>query len=139
MTEIALMVALGATARVLCAVALGRFIGSMLFELKPADPVRVVLSLPVPCDQPDIFRHAEPLASTRWLHYGMSSCFGYAVSMPEPNAEPVEPAPEPEYSEDGVDLSLIRWTLSLTPAERLEFLDERIRDILTIRALNARE
>ncbi|MGH9624332.1 MAG: hypothetical protein ACRD4G_08345 [Bryobacteraceae bacterium] len=59
--------------------------------------------------------------------------------MPEPNAEPVEPAPEPEYSEDGVDLSLIRWTLSLTPAERLEFLDERIRDILTIRALNARE
>ncbi|MGH9610626.1 MAG: hypothetical protein ACRD34_13250, partial [Bryobacteraceae bacterium] len=38
MTEIALMVALGATARVLCAVALGRFIGSMLFELKPADP-----------------------------------------------------------------------------------------------------
>lgn len=59
--------------------------------------------------------------------------------MPDLNTEPVEPAPDPEYSEDGVDLSLIRWTLSLTPAERLEFLDQRIRDILTIRALNARE
>jgi predicted permease len=38
MTEIALMVAVGATAGVLCAMALGRFIASMLFELKPADP-----------------------------------------------------------------------------------------------------
>ncbi|MGA3027596.1 MAG: hypothetical protein ABSF98_22780 [Bryobacteraceae bacterium] len=51
---------------------------------------------------------------------------------------PDEPAPEPEYSEDGVDLSLIRWMLSLTPAERLEFLEERIDDILTIRELNAK-
>ncbi len=47
-----------------------------------------------------------------------------------------EPAPLPDYSEDGVNLSLIRWFLSLTPAERLEFLDDRINDILTIRALN---
>ena len=47
------------------------------------------------------------------------------------------PAPLPDYSEDGVDLSLIRWMLSLTPAERLKFLEERIADILGIRALNA--
>ncbi len=26
-----------------------------------------------------------------------------------------------DYSEDGVDLTLIRWFLSLTPAERLEY------------------
>jgi hypothetical protein len=52
---------------------------------------------------------------------------------------PGEPAPAPEYSEDGVDLSLIRWMLSLTPAERLEFLEQRINDILAIRELNARE
>ncbi len=32
-------------------------------------------------------------------------------------------APElPTHSEDGVDLTLIRWMLSLTPAERLEVL-----------------
>jgi hypothetical protein len=46
--------------------------------------------------------------------------------------------PLPEYSEDGVDLSLIRWTLSLTPLERLEFLEDRIDDILEIRELNAK-
>ena len=42
------------------------------------------------------------------------------------------------YGEDGVDLTLIRWMLSLTPAERLEFLEDRINDILTIRQWNAR-
>jgi hypothetical protein len=43
----------------------------------------------------------------------------------------------PDYSPDGVDLSLIRWFLSLTPAERLMFLEDRITDVLKIRALNA--
>ena len=47
-------------------------------------------------------------------------------------------APLPDYSEDGVDLTLIRWTLSLTPLERLQFLEERTNDILAIRELNAR-
>lgn len=59
--------------------------------------------------------------------------------MPDADSKVPDPPPVPDYSEDGVDLSLIRWTLSLTPAERLEFLDQRIRDIMTIRALNARE
>jgi hypothetical protein len=59
--------------------------------------------------------------------------------VPDSEATPDEPAPEPEYSEDGVDLSLIRWMLSLTPAERLQFLEQRIRDILAIRELNARK
>ena len=60
-------------------------------------------------------------------------------NMPDNDANLAEPAPLPDYSEDGVDLSLIRWTLSLTPAERLEFLNDRITDILAIRALNAAE
>jgi hypothetical protein len=47
------------------------------------------------------------------------------------------PAPMPDYSDDGVDLSLFRWMLSLTPAERLEFLDDHIRAIESIRELNA--
>ncbi len=42
-----------------------------------------------------------------------------------------------EYSEDGVDLSLIRWMLSLTPAERLQFLQRQVNAILAIRKLNA--
>jgi hypothetical protein len=64
---------------------------------------------------------------------------GYAELMPGTDETLPEPAPVPEYSEDGVDLSLIRWTLSLTPEERLKFLDDRIADILTLRALNAIE
>ncbi len=51
---------------------------------------------------------------------------------------PPEPAPLPDYSEDGIDLTLIPWTLSLAPAESLAFLEDRIAGILTIRALNGR-
>jgi hypothetical protein len=43
-----------------------------------------------------------------------------------------------DYSPDGVDLTLIRWMLSLTPAERLEYLEQRVNDIISIRELNAR-
>ncbi len=50
-----------------------------------------------------------------------------------------EPAPEPEYNEEGVDLSLIRWMLSLTPLERLQVLEAHVNDILAIRELNARK
>ncbi len=40
---------------------------------------------------------------------------------------------EPVYSEDGVDLTLIRWMLSLTPTERLEVLQEHIWSIMRLR------
>jgi hypothetical protein len=45
---------------------------------------------------------------------------------------------EAEYSEDGVDLSLIRWMLSLTPAERLQVLQRHVDSIEEMRNLNAR-
>lgn len=45
-----------------------------------------------------------------------------------------QPAPAPEYSEDGVDLSLIRWMLSLTPGERLAVLQDQVDSLLTLRA-----
>ena len=50
---------------------------------------------------------------------------------------PEEPMPQPDYSDDGVDLSLIRWMLSLTPAERLQFVQRHVNAILAIRELNA--
>jgi len=56
----------------------------------------------------------------------------------ESSVNSADPAPLPDYSEDGVDLSLIRWTLSLTPLQRLQFLEDRINEILAIRELNAR-
>jgi hypothetical protein len=43
------------------------------------------------------------------------------------------PRNEATHSEDGVDLTLIRWMLSLTPAERLEVLEANVRSILRLR------
>ena len=40
---------------------------------------------------------------------------------------------DPIYSEDGVDLSLIRWMLSITPTERLQTLQQNIRAIMRLR------
>ena len=62
----------------------------------------------------------------------------YPDEVTDSGGIPSDPAPAPEYGEDGVDLSLIRWMLSLTPAERLQFLQQRIDDIAAIRELNAR-
>ena len=42
------------------------------------------------------------------------------------------------YSDDGVDLTMIRWMLSLTPAERLEVLQAAVNSILDIRERNAK-
>jgi hypothetical protein len=57
--------------------------------------------------------------------------------MPDAEAEFLAVPPLPDYSEDGVDLTIIRWMLALAPAERLRFLEERMADILFIRGLNA--
>jgi len=43
------------------------------------------------------------------------------------------PISEPLYSESGVDLTLIRWMLSLTPAERLQILQQTVRSILRLK------
>lgn len=40
---------------------------------------------------------------------------------------------EPAYSDDGVDLTLIRWMLSLTPLERLLHLQDTIDSIRIMR------
>ncbi len=41
-----------------------------------------------------------------------------------------------DYTHDGVDLTLIRWMLSLTPAERLQVLQDHLDDVLSIRERN---
>jgi hypothetical protein len=40
----------------------------------------------------------------------------------------------PEHSDDGVDLTLIRWMLSLTARERLAVLQDQVDSLLTLRA-----
>jgi hypothetical protein len=52
---------------------------------------------------------------------------------------PADPDRLTDYSEDGVELTLIRWMLALTPSERLQVLEEHVDDILSIRELNARK
>ena len=39
-------------------------------------------------------------------------------------------------NEDGVDLTLIRWMLSLTPAERVEHIESIARSLREIKELN---
>lgn len=48
-------------------------------------------------------------------------------------AEESEEAPAPEFNEAGVDSSLIRWLLALTPAERLDTPENQANGIRRIR------
>jgi hypothetical protein len=43
------------------------------------------------------------------------------------------PGAEPTHSADGVDLTLIRWMLSLTPAERLGVLEGFVNSLQSVR------
>jgi hypothetical protein len=46
---------------------------------------------------------------------------------------PESTAEIPTHSADGVDLTLIRWMLSLTPAQRLDVLQRNLSSVLSIR------
>ncbi|MGC9997251.1 MAG: hypothetical protein ABSE79_18190 [Terriglobia bacterium] len=48
-------------------------------------------------------------------------------------ASPRLPGSEGTHSDDGVDLTLIRWMLSLTPAERLQVLQQSVKSLLRLR------
>lgn len=67
----------------------------------------------------------------------MKAVFWRRMATPSPDPKS-DPGYLPDYSEDGVDLSLIRWMLSLTPRERLEFAEQHANSILKIRELNGR-
>ena len=47
--------------------------------------------------------------------------------------DPPDAPVETEIAPDGVDLSLIRWMLGLTPMERLEALQDFVDGVLTLR------
>ena len=47
---------------------------------------------------------------------------------------PAVPKPKPiEPDDDGVDVTLIRWMLSLTPSERLEVLQKHVDAVEAVR------
>ena len=41
---------------------------------------------------------------------------------------------QPDYGDDGVDLTLIRWMLSLTATERLKLRQRHVNSVLKLRA-----
>ena len=55
------------------------------------------------------------------------------------NRMDVPAAVDEARDESGVDVSMLRWFLTLTPAERLDYLQEHVNAVLEIRALNGRE
>jgi hypothetical protein len=55
------------------------------------------------------------------------------VISTNPDAAPGGPPTPPTHSEDGVDLTLIRWMLSLTPLERLLALQRSVESIQRLR------
>jgi hypothetical protein len=42
------------------------------------------------------------------------------------------------FTDDGVDVTLIQWMLSMTPAERLAVLENFVNDLEEIREYNAK-
>ena len=50
------------------------------------------------------------------------------------SSKPTRRTELPERSEDGVDLTLIRWMLSLTPAQRLRTAQGFARSLVRLRA-----
>jgi hypothetical protein len=61
---------------------------------------------------------------------------------PRPRSASTDPAVRPDppaESPDGVDLTLIRWTLSLTPLQRLELLQDWVDGLTELRHGRAAE
>ena len=56
---------------------------------------------------------------------------GVDIDLVDPTFGPLT-----DCSEDGVDLTLVRWMLSLTPAERLEFHEQHVNSILRFQKRN---
>jgi len=54
-------------------------------------------------------------------------------AAPQKSQEAEAQDDQPTHSPDGVDLTLIRWMLSLTPEERLEVLQASVWSILRLR------
>jgi hypothetical protein len=53
--------------------------------------------------------------------------------MPEPLDPPAEERHDSPYDENGVDRSLVRWMLSLSPTERLAQVQSSIDLIMSVR------
>ena len=77
------------------------------------------------CGPPTRRERREPAPSPRRIERHTRARIR-AMSVEDPVFPPrLVREDEPEFADDGVDLTLIRWMLSLTPAERLRTLEEQ--------------
>jgi hypothetical protein len=82
------------------------------------------------------FFHGSPWAAKQ--PPGAKSPVIVVVAMAQP-PEPIPDSPDPTAdplateSPDGVDLTLIHWTLSLTPLERIELLQDWVDGLAELR------
>ena len=56
--------------------------------------------------------------------------------MATKSPEIIQEGEEKAFSSDGVDLTLIRWMLSLTPQERLQVLQNNVNALMRLRTEN---
>jgi hypothetical protein len=68
-----------------------------------------------------------PLGETPEAHEAALACL--AARLLEQAREELAAMQRDAYDEDGVDVSLIRWMLSLTPRERLRAVDDHSRSL----------
>jgi hypothetical protein len=59
-----------------------------------------------------------------------------SASIASETASP--PSDQQLYDENGVDITLIRWMLSLTPSERLQVLQQNVRSLARLRNESSR-
>jgi hypothetical protein len=60
---------------------------------------------------------------------------GRLPAVTEAQSQPFDSA-EHEYDSNGVDLTLIRWMLTLTPVERIEHIQQAADSLEELRSLN---
>jgi hypothetical protein len=70
---------------------------------------------------------------TPHLVASLPGCDNTSMSEDKPKTPQQDFPPAEDAYEDGVDVSLIRYMLSLTPKERLEMLQNNVNAILKIR------
>jgi hypothetical protein len=73
----------------------------------------------------------EPLGETRSAHEGVLS--DLAVQLVQQAKEELDAMQREAYDEEGVDVSLIRWMLALSPRDRLRALDDHSRSLARLR------
>ena len=82
------------------------------------------------------FQCIAPLDRSRTGHYNIRVSIRPACmseSDRHPDSGKPEPPPRPDTADSGVDRTLIRWMMTLSPTERLEFVQRHVNAVQQLR------